>query len=700
MKIKITMLVLQFMLSMISVNAQISAPKNNTVKNIKKLTKPNYNLKLLSNKIASDNITAAFRGPSGAVYFFTDTKYSRYNITPDNLQKVALIKGNWSKVPNTIDATLLNKANSLSYFFKGSKYYRYNFRTGKVDKIAAIRGNWKGVPDNIDAAVQHPNGKFYFFKGDKYYRYSSSVHKVDKTALISKNWKGVPNNTDAVLLHKNGKIYFFKGKKYYRYNIKLKRVDKVGTIGVNGWKGQSFKLGSGSQLPSEKVRIKKNVLLPFANNKTNIKYIVKNGKTFFEDDIVLGTSSQVVRPRPKPHPERPDFKIKYDKNGYGRIVKALTAVNSDECLWNFGIIPYEFDSSDNWTSAEKKKIIKTLKRLNKETNLTLVPRNGDVDYLEIEKNSDFPKDGGYSAVGRTGGGQDVVLGSANQSMVAHEVLHAAGFYHEQSRPDRDKYVIINEDNIKFLKGHNFDKHLDARPIGPYDFKSIMHYSANAFSNNNKPTIEPKNPSKTIGERYTDSWLSDIDIDGINIMYPKDYKTLTSPPLKTLRKVEINIKKLEAKSGTDGCGEVEFYSKTEIGGGHTWRAGANGNNTIKKQSGTVEGRKILPNWKHIGVVNKNTQTAKIVIEIREEDGGFCFSDDWADVNPLNGAMKLQLLIKLTNGEIYIWDSKLNKRADYVGQVGQDIPLQGFEIIDGHNDETIPMHIVFKVEVTKK
>ena len=55
-----------------------------------------------------------------------------------------------------------------------------------------------------------------------------------------------------------------------------------------------------------------------------------------------------------------------------------------------------------------------------------------------------------SHVGRKGiGPQELFLGENCMliGVVQHELMHAAGFYHEQSRTDRDNYVNIFKDNI-------------------------------------------------------------------------------------------------------------------------------------------------------------------------------------------------------------------------------------------------------------
>ena len=56
----------------------------------------------------------------------------------------------------------------------------------------------------------------------------------------------------------------------------------------------------------------------------------------------------------------------------------------------------------------------------------------------------------FSGIGRQMGSQDLSLGSNCNYMgvIIHELMHALGFLHEQSRNDRDSYVTVNYDNLK------------------------------------------------------------------------------------------------------------------------------------------------------------------------------------------------------------------------------------------------------------
>ena len=59
----------------------------------------------------------------------------------------------------------------------------------------------------------------------------------------------------------------------------------------------------------------------------------------------------------------------------------------------------------------------------------------------------------FSMIGRQGGKQQISLGNGcGQIGVAiHEIMHALGFFHEQSRRDRDNYITINFGNINRRK---------------------------------------------------------------------------------------------------------------------------------------------------------------------------------------------------------------------------------------------------------
>ncbi|XP_073439828.1 meprin A subunit beta-like isoform X1 [Dendrobates tinctorius] len=177
-------------------------------------------------------------------------------------------------------------------------------------------------------------------------------------------------------------------------------------------------------------------------------------------------------------------------------------------------VPYYLE--DSLEINAKGVILKAFERFRLKTCLDFKPWNGESNYISV-----FSDNGCYSYVGMLKGKQQLSIGIGCDTIeiVQHEFLHALGFYHEQSRSDRDDYVTILWDNIQPGNSHNFLSYGDTKAsfLGvPYDYVSVMHYSNQAFSTGNA-TIKTKNAvfNNLIGKQMD---LSANDVLKLNRLY--------------------------------------------------------------------------------------------------------------------------------------------------------------------------------------
>jgi len=186
-------------------------------------------------------------------------------------------------------------------------------------------------------------------------------------------------------------------------------------------------------------------------------------------------------------------------------------------LWHNKVVPYEFDKGA-YSPDDKQAFNAAFRELEANSCIKFVPHTNQVNWIKFVRGN-----GCFSAIGRSFWklkAQELSIGDGcvTKGIIMHEVLHALGFYHEQSRVDRHDYVEIFWENIEPSQYHNFQKlrsyQVDNQKI-LYDYESIMHYSEKAFSINGKKTIVPIKQGFKIGNRHH---LSAKDIMELNLLY--------------------------------------------------------------------------------------------------------------------------------------------------------------------------------------
>jgi hypothetical protein len=184
-------------------------------------------------------------------------------------------------------------------------------------------------------------------------------------------------------------------------------------------------------------------------------------------------------------------------------------------FWDHGVIPYLI--KDDVVNPDR--IKSAIEFFNQNTTVRFVPFENQKDAIIFAKGESNCS----SFLGRTGGVQPVFLSEkCGVPEISHELMHALGFVHEQSRTDRDQFVEILWEHIeeKFQSQYAMvpEPLMEAYFDSSFDPSSIMMYDPHVFAI--KPELETMKLKSGTPFAPKTHQLSASDVARITRLYPK------------------------------------------------------------------------------------------------------------------------------------------------------------------------------------
>lgn len=210
-----------------------------------------------------------------------------------------------------------------------------------------------------------------------------------------------------------------------------------------------------------------------------------------------------------------DIQVPYDQ--YLRMTSGLiqaAGAFGPVTRWPGNVVPFDFVTTGAGavSAANQTAAINAMNAIAARAGLAFRAATGfDPNRIRFQAST-----GNNSPVGMQGGAQIINIVSWNSEIIiCHEIYHSLGFWHEQSRSDRNTFVTVNLGNVCAGMENNFDLVGASTAYGPYDFDSFMHYGRMDFSCTGFDTITVNAPwnadwQNRIGQRDHFSYYDRIN----------------------------------------------------------------------------------------------------------------------------------------------------------------------------------------------
>jgi hypothetical protein len=229
--------------------------------------------------------------------------------------------------------------------------------------------------------------------------------------------------------------------------------------------------------------------------EAEVLYAVVDGRAMWTGDIVLGDPDEL------------------DQGFRGATLTGA--------LWPAKTLKYRYTQSVN--DQAKAALVQAMADWEAQTSIRFVEADAADTGGFVRITGD--QDGCFAYLGYPGAGDthQLNLGSGCEysGVARHELGHALGLFHEQTRSDRDEHIDIDWNNIEPGQASQFDKYTKTgyagKDRGSYDYDSVMHYGSDAFAIDvNKPVMTKKDGG--LITRGAETPISAGDVAAIEALY--------------------------------------------------------------------------------------------------------------------------------------------------------------------------------------